>query len=144
MSAGKKPKSIPVTPWPNKADKLHEENGWLWIPLRSEWRIKANKPEELVRQGFIRRLCQSYGYSLDQMDQERRTFAGSRSPRADIVVWESAAAKGREETPVLVVECKAESIEINRRDSTRARATRGPSAPSSSSPRTTASRRSSS
>ena len=33
---------------------------------------------------------------------------GRRSPRADIVIWETHQAKASNKTPVLVIECKAE------------------------------------
>ncbi|MBP6734739.1 MAG: type I restriction enzyme HsdR N-terminal domain-containing protein, partial [Chromatiaceae bacterium] len=92
------------------------EGDWLWIPLRDEWRDVANKPEEIVRQRFIRALVDHYGYRLEQMDQERRTQHGLKSPRADIVIWESAADKADNRTPVLVIECKTDSIEIQERD----------------------------
>ncbi|MBK5965797.1 restriction endonuclease subunit M [Thiocystis minor] len=84
--------------------------------MRNEWRDVTNKPEEIVRQGFIRTLVEHYGYRLDQMDQERRTQHGHKSPRADIVIWQSADDKATNRTPVLVVECKTETIEIQERD----------------------------
>jgi type I restriction enzyme M protein len=68
------------------------------------------------RQTFIRHLIDHYGYSLVQMDQERRTMHGHKSPRADIVIWETPAAKAKRQTPVLVIECKAECIDINLND----------------------------
>lgn len=102
----------PGTPFPAAPNELHWDNGRLWIPLRNEWRDVTNKPEEVVRQRFIRTLVEDYGYALDQLDQERRTQHGHRSPRADIVVWESAADKAAGRTPVLVIECKADGIEI--------------------------------
>jgi len=115
-SASKKPKAAPSASFPPEAGNLHRVGDWLWIPLRTEWRNVAAKPEEVVRQGFIRHLCGDYGYALDQMDQERRIIHGHTSPRADIVIWESAAAKSAGKSPALVVECKAETIEINIRD----------------------------
>lgn len=111
-----KPKTVPATPFPADPDKLHQQGEWLWIPLKSMWRDISSKPEEIVRQGFIRHLVENYGYSVDQMDQERRLTSGSRSARADIVIWESADAKEKGRTPVLVVECKAESVQINIKD----------------------------
>ncbi|NCA71608.1 MAG: hypothetical protein EOM91_16295 [Sphingobacteriia bacterium] len=57
------------------------------------WSAVANKPEEIVRQRFIRTLIEHYGYSVDQMDQQRRIQNGHWSPRADIVIWASAADK---------------------------------------------------
>lgn len=112
----KKPKATPSTPFPTDPEKLHQEGKWLWIPLRSDWRDVTGKPEEIVRQHFIRHLCDHYGYSLAQMDQERRTMHGHKSPRADIVIWETAEAKAANKTPVLVIECKAESVDINIKD----------------------------
>ena len=41
---------------------------------------------------------------------------GHRSPRADIVIWETPEAKATGKTPVLVIECKAENVDINIRD----------------------------
>jgi type I restriction enzyme M protein len=84
--------------------------------LRGEWRDVAAKPEEIVRQTFLRHLVDHYSYSLAQIDQERRTQHGHKSPRADIVIWESAEKKANNNTPVLVVECKAEGVDINVKD----------------------------
>lgn len=116
MPRTRKPSVAPKTPFPAKADELHREDDWLWIPLREEWRDAANKPEEIVRQRFIRALIEHYGYDLERMDQERRTQHGHKSPRADLVIWQSAGDKAANRTPVLVVECKADSIEIQERD----------------------------
>ncbi|WP_295455882.1 N-6 DNA methylase [uncultured Thiodictyon sp.] len=102
----------PNTAFPASANELHRDGDRLWVPLRNEWRDVSNKPEEVVRQRFIRILIEEYGYSLEQMDQERRTLHGHRSPRADIVVWESLDEKTASRTPILVIECKADGIEI--------------------------------
>ncbi|HZK92099.1 MAG TPA: N-6 DNA methylase [Stellaceae bacterium] len=112
----KKPKANPATPFPAGPEALHREGNWLWIPLRGEWRDVLAKPEEIVRQTFIRHLIDHYGYSLVQMDQERRTMHGHKSPRADIVIWETPDAKAKSQTPVLVIECKAEGVDINLND----------------------------
>lgn len=112
----KKPTYQPSLPFPPATDKLHQEGNWLWIPLRKEWRDITNKPEEIVRQKFTRVLVEHYGYVLKQMDQERRTQHGHKSPRADIVVWQSADDKASNRSPALVVECKTDSIEIQERD----------------------------
>ena len=106
----------PATPFPEASDALHEQNGRLWIPLRGEWRDVTGKPEEKVRQRFIRHLHDHYGYALDLMDQERRTMHGHWSPRADVVIWETQEAQAAKKTPVLVVECKAENVDIDIRD----------------------------
>lgn len=118
MATQRKPKDAPAGPFPAAPDALHRVGPWLWIPLRSEWRDVTNKPEEVVRQRFIRVLVEHYGYDLAQMDQERRTQHGHKSPRADIVVWQSPADKNAKpvRAPVLVVECKTDTIEIQERD----------------------------
>lgn len=115
-AASKKPKNKPSTPFPTDTEKLHQEDNWLWIPLRGEWRDVSAKPEEIVRQKFIRHLCDHYGYALAQIDQERRTMHGHKSPRADIVIWDTPEAKAKAGTPVLVIECKAENVDINIKD----------------------------
>jgi type I restriction enzyme M protein len=118
MSKTKKPPTAPTAPFPTTHDTLHRVGNWLWIPLRKEWRDVTTKPEEVVRQKFIRVLVEHYGYDLGQIDQERRTQHGHKSPRADIVVWQSAADKNAKpvRAPVLVVECKTDSIDIQERD----------------------------
>ena len=116
MAKTKKPSKQPSQPFPAIADALHQEGNWLWIPLRKDWRDVSTKPEEIVRQRFIRAMVEHYGYALEQMDQERRTQHGHKSPRADIVIWQSAADKDIARTPVLVIECKTDSIEIQERD----------------------------
>lgn len=116
MAKTNKPTHQPSLPFPPAADTLHQEGNWLWIPLRKEWRDVTAKPEEIVRQKFIRTLVEHYDYALEQMDQERRTQHGHKSPRADIVIWQSAAEKEAGRIPVLVVECKTDTIEIQERD----------------------------
>ena len=112
----RKPKTAPTAPFPTSTERPKGPGDWVWIPLRKEWRDVTSKPEERVRQEFILHLHNNYGYALEQMDQERRTMHGRRSPRADIVLWETPEAKVRHRTPVLVVECKDEKVDINIKD----------------------------
>ena len=44
------------------------------------------------------------------------TMHGHKSPRADIVIWKTPEAKAQGRQPVLVVKCKAESVDINLND----------------------------
>lgn len=94
------------------------EKGKVWAPINEAW-LEA-KPEELVRQSFVLYLAQRYGYKPSgpeqQMAQERRTQHGHRSPKADIVIWETPAQKTANKEPVIVVECKAEHVDINPKD----------------------------
>lgn len=66
MSAGaKKPKNHPTTPFPVATGSINRIDNWLWIPLRAEWRDVSAKPEEIVRQTFIRHLVEHYNYSIN-------------------------------------------------------------------------------
>jgi type I restriction enzyme M protein len=98
--------STPATPFPDEG--LHLHKALVWVPLRTKWVDVRHQPEEIVRQRWVHRLHRDGGFSLNQMDQERRTQHGRQSPRADIVVWLSAADKHKGREPVLVVEAKAD------------------------------------
>ena len=112
----RKSRSVPATANLESSRTPKGPGDWVWMHLHGEWRDVTGEPEERVRQEFILHLHNDYGYSFEQMDQERRTMHGRRSPRADIVIWESPEAKAGNRTPVLVVECKAEKIDIDIRD----------------------------
>ena len=89
----------------------------IFAPLKNKWLV--NKPEEEVRQKYICRLIDSYGYSKDQMDQEiqvSNSQRGQGAARADIVVWRSLDDKDNKKYPLIVVECKAESVTIRKED----------------------------
>lgn len=89
----------------------------IYAPLKNKWLIM--KPEEEVRQKYICRLVDSYGYSLGQMDQEiqvSNSQRGQGAARADIVVWRSKEDKESKKYPLIVVECKAESVTIRKED----------------------------
>ena len=66
----------------------------IYAPLKDKWLVV--KPEEEVRQRYIYRLADSYGYDLKQMDQELKVTNSQRgqgAARADIVIWKSAKYK---------------------------------------------------
>lgn len=89
----------------------------IFALLKDKWLV--NKPEEEVRQKYICRLIDSYGYSKDQMDQEiqvSNSQRGQGAARADIVVWRSLEDKDNKKYPLIVVECKAESVTIRKED----------------------------
>lgn len=93
------------------------ENNKIYAPLKNKWLV--NKPEEQVRQKFICRLVDSYGYSLDQMAQELQVSNSQRgqgAARADIVIWRSKEDKHNNKSALIVVECKAESVTIHEED----------------------------
>ncbi len=91
----------------------------IFAPLKGKWLVY--KPEEEVRQRYICRLIDNYGYSIEQMDQEiqvSNSQRGQGAARADIVVWKSKEDKLAVPTksPIIVVECKAESVTIHEAD----------------------------
>lgn len=91
----------------------------IFAPLKGKWLVY--KPEEEVRQKYICRLIDNYGYSIEQMDQEiqvSNSQRGQGAARADIVVWKSKEDKLAVPTksPIIVVECKAESVTIHETD----------------------------
>ncbi len=92
------------------------EKGRIYRPITDDW-VSA-QPEERVRQSFIEHLHRNYGYAYKQMAQEQRTQHGLKSPRVDIAVWATVedALRSPRPAPVLVVECKAETVNIHPRD----------------------------
>ena len=89
----------------------------IYAPLKNKWLVM--KPEEEVRQKYICRLVDSYGYSLDQMDQERQVNNSQRgrgASRADIVIWRNKKDREENNDALIVVECKAESVTIHKED----------------------------
>lgn len=93
------------------------EGNKIYAPLKGNWLVI--KPEEEVRQRYICRLVDCYGYDLKQMDQELKVTNSQRgkgAARADIVIWKSAKDKTDSKSAFIVVECKAESITIRKED----------------------------
>ena len=89
----------------------------IFAPLKGKWLV--HKPEEEVRQKYICRLVDHYGYSLDQMDQElsvTNSNRGTGRARADIVIWKSKEDKQDNLYPFIIVECKAENVTIRKED----------------------------
>jgi type I restriction enzyme M protein len=98
--------------------KFEKKGNKVFAPLLAKEIICT--PEEEVRQQYIVFLVNQYGYSLNQMAQEVRvnnSKRGQGKARADIVIWKSEEDRNSEdESPVIVVECKAEQITIREED----------------------------
>lgn len=93
------------------------EKGKIFAPLQNKY-LEA-KPEEKVRQEFICRLINDYGYTLEQMAQEVQLTSSSRGTgraSADIVVWRTKEEKEQNKTAFLVVELKAEALKLKPED----------------------------
>lgn len=88
--------------------------GKIWSHIRQAWFVEY--PEEVVRQQFVCKLVNVYGFSLDQMDEEIATQHGRGSVEADIVIWRTTKDRTDEKTPLIVAECKADNITIDRKD----------------------------
>lgn len=93
------------------------KNNKIFAPLKDKWLVL--KPEEEVRQKYVCRLIDNYGYSIEQMTQEiqvNNSQRGQGMARADIVVWKNADDKNNSKSPIIIVECKAESVTIHEED----------------------------
>lgn len=89
----------------------------IYSPLRDKWLVLT--PEEQVRQNYICRLVNFYGYSLEQMDEELKvnnSHRGQGKARADIVIWKSKEDKQKNKAAFIVIECKAETVKIQQQD----------------------------
>lgn len=89
----------------------------IFAPLKNKELVLT--PEERVRQEYICRLVNVYGYSLEQMAQEvpvSNSHRGQGKARADIVIWRSESDKKEDISPIIIVECKAEYVTIQEED----------------------------
>lgn len=89
----------------------------IFAPLLNKWLVL--KPEENVRQQYICRLVNDYGFSLEQMGQEIKVSNSQRGQgraMADIVIWRNPKDKHDSKSPIVVVECKAEHITVREED----------------------------
>ncbi len=97
--------------------KIQTKENKVYAPLKEKWLVL--KPEEEVRQKYICRLVDSYGYDLKLMTQELQVSNSSRGQgraMADIVIWKSEKDRLAENSPIIVVECKAEYLTIREED----------------------------
>ncbi len=78
----------------------------IWDELRGKW-VKLS-PEEWVRQHVVRWLVDERGVVAQYIVQEYPVDISGTAQRADIVVFDAQAQ------PVLLVECKAPGVAIDR------------------------------
>lgn len=89
----------------------------IYSPIRDKWLVLT--PEEKVRQSYICRLVNVYGYDIEQIGEELKvnnSHRGQGKARADIVVWKSKEDKKNNKAAFIVIECKAETIKIRQED----------------------------
>ena len=97
--------------------KIQIQDNKIFAPLKDKWLVL--KPEEEVRQKYVCRLIDNYGYSIEQMTQEipvNNSHRGQGMARADIAIWRNVEDKNNGISPIIIVECKAESITIHEED----------------------------
>ena len=105
-----KTKSYPIM-------EIKIESNQIYSPIRDKWLVL--KPEEEVRQRYVCRLVDSYGYGIKQMGEEVKVTNSQRgqgAARADIVVWRNEEDKRKGKNALVVVECKAENVTIRQAD----------------------------
>lgn len=88
-------------------------------PLKGKEAWLMLKPEEEVRQKYICRLVNHYGFSVEQMAQEIQVSNSQRGQgraMADIVIWRNEKDRAEDNSPIIVVECKAEHITVREED----------------------------
>ncbi|WP_233702088.1 N-6 DNA methylase [Helicobacter enhydrae] len=93
------------------------DQGDIYSYIRQKWLV--SKPEEIVRQNFVCKLVNEYGYDLNQMEEElsvSKNVRGGGNARADIVIWRSIDDKNNSKTPLIIIECKADNITIDTND----------------------------
>lgn len=97
---------------------IQEKDEKIFSPIKNKW--KPNQAEEKVRQAFVCELVNEYGYSLEQMEEEmnltENSERGTGKASADIVIWKSEKDKLEKNNAFLVVECKAENIDLTSKD----------------------------
>lgn len=99
--------------------KVEIKENKIKAPLKGKDEWLVLKPEEQVRQEYICRLVNNYGFDLEQMAQEIQVSNSQRGQgraMADIVIWRSVKDKRENNSPIIVVECKAEHITVREED----------------------------
>lgn len=87
----------------------------IYSLIRKKWLIKT--PEEEIRQKFLLYLVDQLGYSIDQIAEEESVVGrGSAQARADFLIWKNKKDKINNHRAFIVVECKADYVNINYRD----------------------------
>ena len=96
-----------------KPDQIQIRGNQIFSLLRQKW-IPLT-PEEMVRQQYLQVLVEEYGFNHEQIAEEMEvTGRGSAQARADFVIWRTPQDKTAEKSPLIVVECKADNVTIDR------------------------------
>ena len=87
-----------------QALQLVEKAGKPYLTCFVTEKQRLAKPEEVVRQLYLRKLMDHYGYPRERIAVEKPVYFGSavHEKAADVVVWEKDAPT----TPYIIVELK--------------------------------------
>lgn len=97
--------------------EIKKTNGKIYSFIRQKDLVCT--PEEEVRQNFICKLVNDFGYPIELMAEEYSSdlkTRGVRPTRADIVIYENEEKKNKDYNAFIVVECKAEKVKIRLED----------------------------
>lgn len=95
--------------------EIQIKNNKIYAPILDKWLIL--NAEEEVRQSYICRLINNYGYSIDQMTQDYSHIDSSKiNVKYSIIVWSNISDKENRENPLIFVQCKSDSIIIRSDD----------------------------
>ena len=98
-----------------KADEIQIKGNKIFSPVRKKW--LSLTPEERVRQEYLLVLTQEYGFSLDQIGEEKTvTGRGSAQARADFLIWRTVKDRADNRPAMIVVECKSDNVTISSKD----------------------------
>ncbi|MBM3148621.1 MAG: hypothetical protein FJ117_12345 [Deltaproteobacteria bacterium] len=96
-----------------KPDQIQIRGNQIFSPLRQKW--VPLTPEEMVRQQYQKVLVEEYGFTHEHMAEEMEvTGKGSAQARADFIIWRIPQDKAAQKSPLIVVECKADNVAIDR------------------------------
>ena len=80
----------------------------VWVPIT---------PEEEIRQKYICRLVNVYGFAIEQMCQDYDySKITDKKIKSDILVWKNEISRKNNEKPLIFIECKSDSIIIRPED----------------------------
>lgn len=89
-------------------------SGKIKSRIRNKWLVLT--PEEKVRQEFADVLIDKYKYDPHQIDEEIDvTGMYSLKRRPDFVIWRTIKDKEEKKAPFIIVECKADYVNIDKR-----------------------------
>lgn len=95
------------------SEEIQLKKDKIYAPILGKW--VAATPEEKLKQQFILRLVNHYGYSMEQLGQD---VVIKDRYKADIGIWRNKAEKKKDKIPSIIIaaQCKAEHVSIHEDD----------------------------